>query len=49
MVKLDKGTHKVKLELVKKCGFLGVEIGAGGKRKAERVTKSCLCYSSLVP
>jgi hexulose-6-phosphate isomerase len=39
MVQL-KGTHKEKLELVKKCGFLGVEIDSPGTPNLEELAKA---------
>src|SRR3984957_10938350 len=39
MVQL-KGSHKEKLELVKKCGFLGVEIDSPGTSNLEELAKA---------
>jgi L-ribulose-5-phosphate 3-epimerase len=41
MVQL-KGTHKEKLELVKKCGFLGVEIDSPGTPDVEELAKASM-------
>jgi len=40
MVRLPDATHREKLELVKKCGFLGVEIDSPGTNKLDELVKA---------
>jgi hexulose-6-phosphate isomerase len=40
MVKIKDGTHRERLELAKKCGFLGVEIDSPGTPKLDELVKA---------
>jgi hexulose-6-phosphate isomerase len=40
MVRLPDATHRERLELVKKCGFLGVEIDSPGTNKLDELVKA---------
>ncbi len=40
MVRVEKGTHLQRLELAKKCGFLGVEIDSPGTPNLEELVKA---------
>src|SRR4051812_17642503 len=40
MVRVKNATHLEKLELVKKCGFLGVEIDSPGTDKLDELVKA---------
>jgi hexulose-6-phosphate isomerase len=40
MIRIDKGTHLEKLELAKKCGFLGVEIDSPGTANLDELVKA---------